>query len=515
MFLSDFRHSPYFDDLMIDAASYDRWAGRIAAGDLAGDTVFYQAPLYPYFLGSLYALLGRDLMAVRVVQALIGSLTCVLLYFLTRELFSRREGILAGLIASLYGTLVFQDAMILKSVIVFPFLAGALLRLTHALESGKKTHFAQAGLLLGIAVCGRGNLLFALPLLALWIVFRVERPGRGRALREAVLFLVGAAFAIAPVTTRNRLVAGDWVLTESDAGINLYVGNHPGASGIHSPPPEVRSVPEHEEEDARRYAESIEGRSLRPSEVSSFWIRRAVRFAVTHPGKELRLILLKFRLALNGYEVPDNYNQYYFARISPLFSGFLPSFLSISPFAAIGFFFGMKRWRRIGHLHLFVCAYFFSLLVFYITSRYRLPIVIGMIPFAAHGIFLLATFIGRRAVRDILLSLLLAAVMIVLGISSIARHHGFAKQETEIALFHARRGEITLAEESFRRAVADGDRSELPLIYMNLSSFYSSLGRTDEAIRACENALREAPDFAPAQAELERLRTLRESIGPP
>lgn len=48
-----------------DAIEYDAWAQRIAAGDWIGSEVFYQAPLYPYCLGVLFALAGHGLHAVR------------------------------------------------------------------------------------------------------------------------------------------------------------------------------------------------------------------------------------------------------------------------------------------------------------------------------------------------------------------------------------------------------------------------------------------------------------------
>ncbi len=43
--------TPYFSVLMGDARGYDAWAQRLAGGDWIGTDVFYQAPLYPYFLG--------------------------------------------------------------------------------------------------------------------------------------------------------------------------------------------------------------------------------------------------------------------------------------------------------------------------------------------------------------------------------------------------------------------------------------------------------------------------------
>ena len=68
-----FRDTPLFDVLLGDAGAYDAWGQRLAGGDWVGTDVFYQAPLYPYFLGALYATVGRDLLIVRIVQALIGS----------------------------------------------------------------------------------------------------------------------------------------------------------------------------------------------------------------------------------------------------------------------------------------------------------------------------------------------------------------------------------------------------------------------------------------------------------
>ena len=73
------RSAPFFTVLMGDSRGYDEWAQRIAGGDWLGHEVFYQAPLYPYFLGAVYAAAGRSLLTVRILQAVIGSASCVLL----------------------------------------------------------------------------------------------------------------------------------------------------------------------------------------------------------------------------------------------------------------------------------------------------------------------------------------------------------------------------------------------------------------------------------------------------
>src|SRR5438445_8898313 len=91
------RNAPFFTLLMGDARSYDEWAQRIAGGDWIGHDVFYQAPLYPYFLGVMYRLAGRSLMLVRIVQAVIGSGSCVFVAMAARRLFSPTAGLVAGL----------------------------------------------------------------------------------------------------------------------------------------------------------------------------------------------------------------------------------------------------------------------------------------------------------------------------------------------------------------------------------------------------------------------------------
>ena len=121
------RRSPFFDVLMGDSLGYDAWARRIAAGDWMGGDVFYQAPLYPYFLGILYAAGSDDLLIVRMAQAVVGSLACVLLALAAgRFLSSRTAGIAAGVMLAAYAPAIFHDGLIQKSALDLFWLCGLL-----------------------------------------------------------------------------------------------------------------------------------------------------------------------------------------------------------------------------------------------------------------------------------------------------------------------------------------------------------------------------------------------------
>src|SRR5687767_14202035 len=108
-YLWEISHAPFFELRLGDAEAYHAWALRIAAGDWLGQDVFYQSPVYPYFLAVIYRVLRDGVMVVRAVQAVIGATSCVLLAAAGISLFGRR-GALAGLGLAVYPAAIFMDA---------------------------------------------------------------------------------------------------------------------------------------------------------------------------------------------------------------------------------------------------------------------------------------------------------------------------------------------------------------------------------------------------------------------
>ena len=102
-------NDPFFDRPSVDPRVYHEWALRIAGGEWLGDEPFFMAPLYPYFLGSLYGLFGPGFLAPRIVHTVLGALTCVLVWRLARELFDRRVALLAGALTAVYSMLIFYE----------------------------------------------------------------------------------------------------------------------------------------------------------------------------------------------------------------------------------------------------------------------------------------------------------------------------------------------------------------------------------------------------------------------
>ena len=166
------RKAPFFSVLVGDSRAYDEWARQIAGGDWWGHEVFYQAPLYPYFLGALYATAGRDLLVVRICQAILGSIACVWLGLAGRRFFSRRVGFGAGLLLALYAPAIFFDSLLQKSVLDVFFVC-----MTTWIVSGLVVGEARlrwpwwwAGLCVGALSLTRENALVFAAVMLVWIV---------------------------------------------------------------------------------------------------------------------------------------------------------------------------------------------------------------------------------------------------------------------------------------------------------------------------------------------------------
>ena len=181
---------PLSNTLILDAFSEDKWGQEIASGDWLGKGkgMFYTDPLYAYLLGAIYAIFGHDLTAVRVVQAVIDSGTCVLIFFLGRIVFNPKVGLLSSLLAAIYAPFVYYQGFIMKTTLTLFLLAVFLLTVLKAIAKPGNWRWFLSGLSLGFVAMTRGNILIFVPLVVMYILFCSKNP---LSLRERVRVRVG------------------------------------------------------------------------------------------------------------------------------------------------------------------------------------------------------------------------------------------------------------------------------------------------------------------------------------
>jgi tetratricopeptide (TPR) repeat protein len=495
------RRSPFFTVLLGDARSYDEWAQRIAAGDWIGHEVFYQAPLYPYFLGSIYRVAGRSLIIVRVVQALIGSCSCVLAGLAARRLFSARTGVVADLMLALYAPAIFFDGLLQKSVLDVFFVCLALWLIAEITTRSWPLAWLALGLTLGCLSLTRENALVFIAVILGWGALRFG-------MRTALVCMLGVAAMLLPVALRNSMVGGGFYLTTSQFGPNFFIGNHPGADGTYQSLRYGRGSPEYERQDAAEMAEQALHRSLTPAEVSSYWTDRALSFIASNPGAWFKLMARKVALLVNATEMVDTEDQATYSEGSVVLRllGPVMHFGLLVPLSFIGILMTWGNRSRFRILFALVIAYSGSVLLFYVFARYRYPLVPILILFAAAGITAATQTFRRVARQPRMLGLQAAAVAAVaifanwpMGSVSAMR----AVTETNLGTAFQAEHRLDDAIAHYRLALAAAP--DYAPAYSNLATALRQEKRNDEAVESYRQALRLQPDFASAHYNLANL----------
>ncbi len=455
VFLLQMASSPIAEMLVEDSRVYQDWALRIAGGDWLGSEIFHALPFYPYYLGTVYALIGEHLQWARFIQVLLGTLNCALVYLLGRRFFSEREGLLGAGLTALYGWLVAYDSAILSPTLIVTLSALLLLSLARA-EAGKNLPGCLgAGLLGGLATTAGAHVLLFLPAAAAWLGIRF-RSRRGS--YAAGLFLAGALVVPALTTWRNYAVGDDFVPLTAHGGINFFIGNNPAARGVFEPPPGLRTGGETLRKDSTMLAEKALNRKLKPSEVSSFWFAKGWEFFRREPGKALLLLGKKAVIFWDGLEIADVIHPYFFRDYAPVIKLPLLVFPVAAPLALLGLALAVRGGRRRILLYLFIAAYYLSAVAYFINSRYRLPLVPILLLFAAYALcWGFESFRRRRYLPfwGALAALAVLAVLVNPGLLG-KKHARFQLNmgagHNHLGAFYTSRGDLDRALAEFRQA---------------------------------------------------------------
>ena len=527
IYLLQVKSNPHFFSPTMDPLYHDIWAQNIAGGNWIGSKVFFRAPFYAYFLAIVYKIFGHNYIIPRVIQHLIGSFSCILVYFVAKRLFNRTVAIVASLLAATYGMFIyFEDELVLDSFLVF-FDLLLILFLLKTKDSPKLSRWFACGIILGFSAITRPNILFFIPFVWLWIflVFTKQRKLK-EILTFCIMFLIGSALVIFPVALRNYLVAKDFVLIASQGGINFLIGNNRNADGMSA----VLYKEDWQYRDFEHMAEKETGRSLKPSEVSNFYYKKGIKFFLDEPEKAFKLWVKKLYIFWNKFEVSNNQDTYFFRKYSSLIRILLIGFWFIGPLGLVGMILSWLGGKERANLRksillpiLFVFSYMLTVVMFFVTSRFRLPVIQFLIIFSAFTLVWLGEKLINRKSKKMALFLLLLFPLSILTNSNfyhlsvgdfsqayfslgnadlkagkldqalekydeaLSRNPLLSRVHMNKGIIFLRRKEYALAEKEFGLELKKNPQEDRA--YNNLSVVYLMLKLYDKAIQSAQKAL--------------------------
>jgi hypothetical protein len=405
-----------------DMHFYNDWAHEILQGRFAQHLAFYGLPGYPYFLAGLYKLFGENPFIPALFQAVADAAVALLIYQICLRIFgslsstrARAIGLIAAagwvfcVPAQAYSVVLMPTALF---VFVFWFVAWRIVRKETAPSTAETLVVA---LLVGITATAVATIVALLPLFVAAILFKPEdgRPARQLSALRLVLLTVSIAAGMSPCWIHNYFIAKDPVALSAHSGINFWIGNNPEANGYPRFPPGLRAGQAAMLEDSITQAEAAAGRSLKHAEVSAYWSSKARFFVINHFGEWLKLIARKFRNFWSAFQYDDLSIITSLREQNIVLPGI--SFGVIAAFAIPGILFAWRLAPRSRWITAAIVLSILALLAVFITERYRLVAVPGLLIFAAFGlaIFWEAFRAAKFRAAGIYIVIVVAATMVV------------------------------------------------------------------------------------------------------
>ncbi len=227
LYLWEYSSVPDWTQLTVDNNFHHHWALSILNGNLLGDTTYFRAPLYVYYLAGIYKLFGVSLWAVRLFSIIPGLLSIFITYATGKKIYNQQVGLVAGFLHALFPIIYYFESELLLDSFFTLLLQIAIYFFIKWWKDNSVNYIFISGLFFGLASITRPTaLVIALFIIGLLLVMQKFK------FKSVVLFTIGMLLCIAPVFIRNIVIADDPVLIASQGGINLYIGNNDAADGV-------------------------------------------------------------------------------------------------------------------------------------------------------------------------------------------------------------------------------------------------------------------------------------------
>ena len=397
-----------------DERVFDNIALSLINGNGYASGLYRANPVLPFFLATLYELLGHSYLAARLVQSIIGTLTVLLMFSLAQRLFNRRVAFLCGLVMAFYPPLIYICGVFVVTCL-FTFLIALSM---YLLSSNNKPNgqpsvslLVLSGVALGITVLCRPIFLSFIPFAAFFVAFSYTA-STVRRISYAVVLVVVAFLTIFPWTLRNYVRYERLILVSTGKGLHLWRGNnelsrgdsddrhlHPGSGRIWTK--RLKEFdPSRQKELTQTYGKVVADlQALDQIERDTYLQNLALSLIIEHPGRSLALFARKVKTLFTPFSIVHDENMHIITSKKSLILSFVvfPTiFLGL-----FGAFHSLREWRKYLLLYLLIASQTLAYGLLTACTRFRIPIDPYIILFASYGMIVICDFIlGKKCTHS-------------------------------------------------------------------------------------------------------------------
>jgi len=365
-----------------DGNRYERVALNLLEGEGFGDLADNRrsVPTLPLLIAGTYSVFGQSYLALRIVSAVLGALTCVVGFLLGRQLFGMTVGVIAGLVLAFYPHLIYLSALFeYPQTLGILFLVTFLLLLYRFSDSRKLSTLFLASLSLGLTILTLPTLLLFVPVFGLLALKRDDSLRRN--LGYALVAGAGLLITVGSWTLRNYVAYDHVVVVNAASGANFWAANNDAyASWGKKGSVPMCGGPYGDTSYCREFREldaELQRRNLTRTEYvlaleSASW-ERGMQFVRESPGRFIRMGITKFVQLWSPWPDAVHTGAARGGEKRAVISA--ATYIPLLLLSLVGLVMSARaNWRRLVPIYLLIAVFVAPFTVFLPTMRYRLPI---------------------------------------------------------------------------------------------------------------------------------------------
>lgn len=344
-------------------------AAQYMLGDSSLKGFSVRMPGYPLLLAFVKLLFGSFIGPAKVVQVILSSFTCVFVYLIGKDLFSKKVGYTSALIIIFYPSLIVYNEILLSETFFIFLLTGFVFFLLVLLKKKYQSlvYASLTGIFLGLIVLTKEIILLFLPFLVLLFILD-SKPSSSKRFKSLFVIMFFVLFFMSLQFVRNY---NNWGIVdfEMNIGKNIFIAANSNLSAYC-----LNDIPENEVVNLNKI--------WPPSDQNKIGMGKGLDFILNNPYTFLRKFvnnLSKFWwFQEKVWATKELHNSFVFRYISH------PFYVLLFFLALAGILFPLKKTPNFLLIYFIIFVNWAGYSLFFVHARYRLPLIPFMAIFAAY-----------------------------------------------------------------------------------------------------------------------------------
>jgi len=504
IYLYESSDNPTFLMPVVDSLAYDQMARNLVDGKGLDSAFFWQPIFYPLFLSLCYKISSCSVLFVKIVQILLGSLTCVLSYKLGKKVFSRSAGIIAGIIASIYMPLVFFEAELLATGWAAFWSVALILAFLRTRENLNVGNCLILGLAGGLSIITRPIFLPFFAFSMVWLLFSIIRDHvkTAKVFMGLASIITGFCIVTVPVATASYRVMRKASILPYSGSVNLYIGNNPNYNET------ITIRPGYKWKELMDMPANQAGVKTR-GDAQEFFKQKTCDYISSDAFSFIKGILSKTTQFISSREMPRNVDIYLFRKWSKMLSVGLfrisnagIPFMILLSVSFIGLIFNFRKVPS--PVWLYLLLYPAAVILVFVTARYRMPIIPVLSILAGCSIISVYRMLKNRSYRKVAIAIVIMFFTCIAIVLPGPFHE--EKLDYEAELYYAigdsleKHGHADRAVEQYTYAIAL--RKDYLDAHHNIAVILADKGRHKRAIEHYQKVISIEPEYLSAHKNI-------------